>query len=78
MTFVAVVMIMLLWCNSIMSKQMGSPFKALWYHVTMIVITVQNQQTPLHLSSASGHVDIVNMLLSHGADIHVKDVVSKI
>ena len=33
---------------------------------------------PLHLSSQSGHVDIVNVLLSHGADIHVKNKVSKI
>ena len=37
---------------------------------------LQNQRTPVHLSSESGHVDIVNMLLSHGADIHVKDRVS--
>ena len=37
----------------------------------------QAQQTPLHVSSKSGHVDIVNVLLSHGADTHVKDVVSK-
>ena len=42
----------------------------------MIVITTV-WTNPLHLSSKSGHVDIVNVLLSHGADIHVKDVVSK-
>ena len=29
------------------------------------------------MSSKSGHVNIVNALLSHGADIHVKDKVSK-
>ena len=29
------------------------------------------------MSSKSGHVDIVNALLSRGADIHVKDGVSK-
>ena len=40
------------------------------------MLLLQNQQTPLHLSSASGHVDIVDTLLSHGADIHVKDGVS--
>ena len=33
----------------------------------------QYKETPLHLSSKSGRVDIVNVLLSHGADIHVKD-----
>ena len=42
------------------------------------LLLLQDQQTPLHLSSESGHVDIVNALLSHGADIHVKDGVSKI
>ena len=30
------------------------------------------------MSSFNGHVNTVNMLLSHGADIHVKDKVSKI
>ena len=42
------------------------------------MLLLQSQQTPLHLSSKSGHVDIVNVLLSHGADIHVKNKVSKI
>ena len=37
------------------------------------MLLLQYKQTPLHLSSESGHVDIVNVLLSHGADIHVKD-----
>ena len=41
------------------------------------MLLLQNQQTPLHLLSESGHVDIVNVLLSHGADIHVKNEVSK-
>ena len=39
---------------------------------------LQLQQTPLHLSSMCGHVDIVNVLLSHGADIHVKGMVSNV
>ena len=30
-----------------------------------------------YLSSKSGHVDIVNVLLSHGADTEVKNWVSK-
>ena len=41
------------------------------------MVLLQNQQTPLHLSSKSGHVGIVDVLLSHGADIHVKDRVTK-
>ena len=41
------------------------------------MLSLQGQQTPLHLSSESGHVNIVNVLLSYGADIHVKDRVSK-
>ena len=43
----------------------------------MIVILLQDGLTPLYLSSKSGHVDIVNGLLSHGADTEVKDKVSK-
>ena len=42
-----------------------------------LLLLLQNGNTPLHLSSKSGHVDIVNVLLSHGADIHVKDRVSE-
>ena len=38
---------------------------------------MQDRQTPLHLSCEGGHVDIVNLLLSHGADVHVKTMVSK-
>ena len=41
------------------------------------MLLLQYRQTPLHLSSDSGHVDIVKVLLSHGADIHVKERVSK-
>ena len=41
------------------------------------MLLLQGGLTPLYFSSKSGHVDIVNVLLSHGADIHVKDVVSK-
>ena len=40
------------------------------------MLLIQDHQTPLHLSCERGHVDIVNVLLSHGADIHVKDKVS--
>ena len=42
------------------------------------MLLLQDQQTPLHLSSESGHVDIVTILLRYGADIHVKDRVRNI
>ena len=41
------------------------------------MLILQYEETPLHLSSESGHGDVVNVLLSHGADIHVKNKVSK-
>ena len=41
------------------------------------MLLLQYKQTPLHLSCLYGHSDIVKVLLSHGADIHVKDEVSK-
>ena len=41
------------------------------------MLLLQYQQTALHLSSMSGHVEIVNVLLLYGADTEVKDVVSK-
>ena len=41
------------------------------------MLLIQDKETPLHLSCKGGHVDIVNVLLSHGADIHVKNMVSK-
>ena len=42
-----------------------------------MMLLLQDGLTPLHLSSKSGHVDIVKVLLSHGADTEVKDEVSK-
>ena len=42
------------------------------------MLLLQYQRTPLHLSCESDRVDVVNELLSHGADIHVKNSVSKI
>lgn len=41
------------------------------------MLLLQLERTPLHLSSERGHVDIVNLFISHGADIYVKDSVSK-
>ena len=41
------------------------------------MLLLQEGLTPLYLSLKSGHVDIVNALLSHGADTEVKDSVCK-
>ena len=52
-----------------------------YYHkhkyLMIAIATLQGQQTPLHLSSERGRVDIVNVLLSHDADTEVKDWVSE-
>ena len=32
-------------------------------------------RTPLHVASQEGHLDIVNLLLQHSADIDAKDMV---
>ena len=36
----------------------------------------QDQQTPLHVASRNDHVDVVELLLTQGAEIDSKDVVS--
>ena len=41
------------------------------------MLLIQAQDTPLHLSSKIGDVDIVKVLLSQCADVHVKNVVNK-
>ena len=38
---------------------------------------LQWQQTPLHKAVARGHIDIVKILLTKGADINAKDKVSE-
>ena len=32
----------------------------------------QNQWTPLMIASQNGHIDVVNMLLKHGASVHLE------
>ena len=45
--------------------------------IIFLLLLLQYRQTPSHLSTERGHVNIVKVLLSHGADIHVKDFVSE-
>ena len=40
------------------------------------VIFLQWQQTPLHRAVQQGHIDVVKILLTKGADIHAEDKVS--
>ena len=43
---------------------------------TYIVITVQNNWTPLHAAARQGHARVVGVLIELGANINVGDVVS--
>ena len=36
---------------------------------------MQHDRTPLHMASEYGRTDVVNLLISHGGDIHAKDKV---
>ena len=42
----------------------------------MICHFLQNGNTPIHLASRYGHVQVVEKLLSSGADVNVVDKVS--
>lgn len=35
-------------------------------------VMTNNFQTPLHIASVKGHLDLVKLLVSNGADIHAK------
>ncbi len=34
----------------------------------------QNKETPLHVASKEGHLEVVLALIAVGADVHAKDV----
>ena len=41
-----------------------------------IFIIVQNKWTPLMIASQNGHVDVVNVVLQHGASVHLQNKVN--
>ena len=41
-----------------------------------IFIIVQDKWTPLMMASQNGHVDVVNVLLQHGASVHLQNKVN--
>ena len=32
----------------------------------------EDQETPLHFASKRGHLEVVRLLLGHGADVHIR------
>ena len=53
-------------------------FKLYWhiaclnYVKSVHIVVIQDGWTALHIASANGYVDIVQLLLKHNADINVK------
>lgn len=50
-----------------------SSFKDLFFF--FLIAVEQNQSTPLHLATVSGHKDIVNYLISKHANVNLVDIV---
>ena len=44
------------------------------YNITCITQVVKS--TPLHLAAGSNHTDVTALLVDHGANVNMKDVVS--
>ena len=40
------------------------------------IVSFQDNQTPLHYASKHGHSEVVQVLISHGATVDMKDEVS--
>ena len=37
--------------------------------IAIMICLMQNGATPLHIASQEGHSDVVNLLISHGANV---------
>ena len=44
-------------------------------HIGFLLCHVQDKWTPLMIASQNGHVDVVNVLLQHGASVHLQNKV---
>ena len=42
------------------------------------IVSFQDRKTPLHYASERGHSEVVQVLISHGATVDMKDRVSSI
>ena len=53
-------------------------YLSLNYYTFFIIILFQCNRTPLHFASMCGYSEVVQVLLSHGATVDMKDSVSSI
>ena len=49
--------------------------KDLYCHISIYLGFGQDEWTPLMIASHNGHVDVVNVLLQHGASVHLQNKV---
>ena len=48
----------------------------LQFKVISVILSLQNGRHALHLAAENGNTDVINMLITHGANVDAKDRVS--